>query len=125
MNEQSAKQTTYLLINVALGPAAVKTVPLFVFDMIVNVAHVVYASPLLENMLGYDPEEMTGIRVELVMPDVAEFAFKDANVSGCAVGLPMAARKKDGSELAVLVGLCPSQISQWSFVICFVVAAVK
>lgn len=78
------------------------------------------ANPRVEQMLGYEPEELIGRLVEDVVPDGLQAAhvdkrnafFEAPRLLPMGAGLTLSARRKDGSTLPVEISLSPLETAE-------------
>lgn len=90
---------------------------------------IVMANPSVEQLFGYQPGELIGNKIEILIPN--RFAsrhvghrtsfHKNPNARPMGIGLSLFGKKKDGSELPVEVSLSPFRIHENEYVVAFVV----
>ncbi|GMR13874.1 MAG: hypothetical protein BMS9Abin29_2099 [Gemmatimonadota bacterium] len=85
-------------------------------------------NPELERLFGYDPDELRGLKIEVLVPETFRsgherkrdgFTSKPRN-RPMGVGLELAGRRKDGVTIPVEISLSPWQADEGGFVICTV-----
>jgi PAS domain S-box-containing protein len=77
--------------------------------------NIIYANARVEDMLGYDPDELLGDPVERLVPkskrdshvDQREAYMQEPETRPMGAGLALEARRKDGSTLPVTISLSP------------------
>ena len=83
------------------------------------------ANAAVKSLLGYDPAELAGRRVELLMPEAARLRHEkhravyltDPRRRSMGDGLDLRARRKDGSEIPVFITLNPIETEDGWFVL--------
>lgn len=78
---------------------------------------IVYASRQVETLFGYDPDALTGQRVEILLPDRFRARHvghrhsytNNLRVRPMGTGLDLFGRRRDGSEFPVEISLSPAQ----------------
>jgi PAS domain S-box-containing protein len=90
---------------------------------------IVMANPSVEQLFGYQPGELIGNKIEILIPN--RFAsrhvghrtsfHKNPNARPMGIGLSLFGKKKDGTELPVEVSLSPFRIHENEYVVAFVV----
>lgn len=83
------------------------------------------ANPRIEEMFGWAPEELSGRKVEVLVPEQArevhvgqrEGYVEDPHPRPMGVGLELRGRRKDGSEFPVEISLSPIRTESGLFVI--------
>jgi PAS domain S-box-containing protein len=77
--------------------------------------HIIYANPQVEATFGYDRAELTGLPVEVLIPERVRERHADhrsgflvhPNARPMGIGMDLAGRRKDGSEFPVEISLSP------------------
>ncbi len=80
-------------------------------------ARITYANPQVEKTFGYDPDELLGKAVEILLPERVvdrHVAHRNGFIEHpgarpMGIGLDLAGRRKDGSEFPVEISLSPVQ----------------
>jgi PAS domain S-box-containing protein len=86
---------------------------------------IVYVNAKLEEMFGYQPNELLGKRIEILMPERFRHAHAQhrhgymdhLQVRGMGSGMDLAGKRKDGSEFPLEAGLSPLQLEGETFVV--------
>jgi PAS domain S-box-containing protein len=94
-----------------------------------NLGSIVMINPAAERMFGYEKGELTGKKIEILIPrrllhnheKVREGFNKKPEPRSMGVGRDLFAVKKDGSEFPVEISLSPFESQNGKFVIAFVI----
>jgi PAS domain S-box-containing protein len=89
---------------------------------------IVLANPAVEKLFGYPPAELVGQRVEVLVPEglsAAHAAHRDEYIAHprtrpMGAGLRLVGRRRDGSEIAIDVGLAPVASGEGRLFVAFV-----
>lgn len=90
---------------------------------------IVMTNPALDQLFGYQPDELLGKPVEILIPTRLgerhtahrEHFHQNPNPRSMGIGLDLKGLRKDGSEFPVEVSLSPFKSSEGAFVVAFVV----
>jgi two-component system sensor kinase FixL len=90
---------------------------------------ILQVNPQTEKMFGYDPEELNGQQIEILVPTALgqphakyrEAFFANPSVRAMGVGRDLHGRRKDGSQFPVEIGLNPVQTADGLLVLSSIV----
>lgn len=113
------------LFLVQFGPAILKSVAVLAIDIADPFMRILFASDLTCEMLGYEPGELTGKELDMILrpEDRAihhtHFAVYQAHPSVRTMneGVWVDGVKKDGSQIKIQVSLCPQPVGKTDCVI--------
>lgn len=113
------------LFLIQFGPAVLKSVAVLAVDLADPEMKIIYASPLLEEMFGYERGELQGksldvlLRPEDVIPHHEHYARyqRDPTTRTMNAGVWVPGVKKSGDEFQVQVSLCVQPVGRMDCVI--------